>query len=111
MNAETKQPEEGDACPYADCEGKLHYPPVEGCYCHISPPCHNCVEQLLVCPDCGWTEGEEVECEHEWEVRDDSFDHEFGTEKIPPYEVCLKCDAHREHEAPIEEYEHDEDLA
>jgi len=37
------------------------------------------------------------ECDHEWEVVDDSFDHEFGCEKIV-FERCLVCDAEREHE-------------
>lgn len=44
--------------------------------------------------------GEPLECEHEWEYRDDSFDHEFGTERIPPYEKCLLCDAERPFEDP-----------
>lgn len=38
-----------------------------------------------------------VECEHDWEVVDDSFDHEFGTQKIV-FERCLKCDAEQDHE-------------
>lgn len=44
--------------------------------------------------------GEALECDHEWERRDDSFDHEFGTERIPPYEKCLLCDAERPFEDP-----------
>lgn len=37
------------------------------------------------------------ECDHEWEVVDDSFDHEYGTEKIV-FERCVLCDAEQEHE-------------
>ncbi len=36
-------------------------------------------------------------CDHEWQVQDDSFDHEFGTEKVI-YERCVKCDETRPHE-------------
>lgn len=31
-------------------------------------------------------------CEHEWEFVDDSFDHEFGCERIH-YWRCEKCEA------------------
>lgn len=37
---------------------------------------------------------EQRDCDHEWEVRDDSFDHEFGTEVII-YEKCVKCELTR----------------
>lgn len=30
------------------------------------------------------------ECDHNWEFQDDSFDHEFGTERIH-YWLCSKC--------------------
>lgn len=29
-------------------------------------------------------------CDHEWEFQDDSFDHEFGTERVYSW-VCNKC--------------------
>jgi hypothetical protein len=32
----------------------------------------------------------EPECTHDWEFQDDSFDHEFGTEKIH-YMQCTIC--------------------
>ena len=56
-----KQLEEGDACPNHptedfDCDGTLFYPVVEGCTCHISPPCHQCINNLLTCSVCGWEE-------------------------------------------------------
>ncbi len=44
-----------------------------------------------------------VEClaggEHEWEFRDDSFDHALGTEQIHS-EVCEKCGTRRRAEPP-----------
>ena len=46
--------EEGDTCSEFKCEGILLYPPVENCSCHIHPPCSACVDNLLVCPKCGW---------------------------------------------------------
>ena len=30
-------------------------------------------------------------CEHDWSLCDDSFDHEFGTHRIPPYLECNIC--------------------
>lgn len=38
-----------------------------------------------------------VECDHEWEVIDDSFDHEYGCEVIV-FERCEFCGAERSHE-------------
>ncbi len=38
-----------------------------------------------------------VECEHEWEVIDDSFDHEYGCEVIV-FERCEFCGTERSHE-------------
>ncbi len=49
------------------------------------------------------------ECDHDWKVVDESFDHEFGTEKVV-YELCEKCGATHEHEedtGPHEEDFHD----
>ncbi len=39
----------------------------------------------------------DVECDHDWKVVDDSFDHEYGTERIV-FERCELCGAEREHE-------------
>lgn len=36
---------------------------------------------------------DDFECEHQWSVTDDSFDHEFGTHRIPPYLECNLCPA------------------
>ncbi len=45
--------EEGNHCP--ECkQGALHYPKVQNCSCHISPPCNQCVENPLTCNKCGW---------------------------------------------------------
>ncbi len=44
--------EEGDSCPECD-NGKLIYPPVENCSCHINPPCSDCTDRLLTCTSCG----------------------------------------------------------
>lgn len=48
----------------------------------------------------------DVECDHDWKVVDDSFDHEYGTERIV-FERCELCGAQREHE-PYEGPEADE---
>jgi len=43
--------EEGDHCP--ECkDGKLYYPPIENCSCHINPPCSACTNRNLVCDRC-----------------------------------------------------------
>jgi len=39
------------------------------------------------------------ECDHEWSVVNESFDHEYGTEIIV-FERCDNCDAIREHDPP-----------
>jgi hypothetical protein len=51
--AEEKELSEGDQCP--DCDGKMIYPPVENCRCHIAPPCSACVDNELKCESCGFT--------------------------------------------------------
>lgn len=43
--------EPGDKCP--NCDGILELVPQGDCSCHISPPCHNCVEAVLICSECG----------------------------------------------------------
>lgn len=57
MNAH-QEPEEGGPCPEAGCHGRLEFRPVEGCSCHISPPCGACVENPLTCSVCGWSTDE-----------------------------------------------------
>lgn len=51
--------EEGDTCGRDGCCGVIEFAKVEGCSCHISPPCHACTSNLLRCPDCDWEAEEE----------------------------------------------------
>ncbi len=53
--------EEGDKCPVSGCGGTCGFRAVENCSCHISPPCHRCVDNPLVCLTCGWTNEDEPE--------------------------------------------------
>lgn len=46
----------------------------------------------------------ETECDHDWELQDDSFDHEFGTEKVV-YWLCLCCDKTKDIQQGDFEYE------
>lgn len=46
---------ENDACPVC-IEGIMWYAPVEGCSCHINPPCSQCTDNPLVCDACGYEE-------------------------------------------------------
>lgn len=57
--------EEGDECPNRGCDGVLVMRPPEYCLCHISSPCHMCVDNMPVCPKCGWAVGDFVESEKE----------------------------------------------
>lgn len=59
--------EEGDKCP--ECEGIMYFPKVEGCSCHISPPCHACVSNKLTCNSCGYEVEEEPFNDHIMQVR------------------------------------------
>lgn len=47
--------EEGQVCGRGDaCPGILETAAVEGCSCHINPPCSACTEDWTFCPECGW---------------------------------------------------------
>lgn len=48
--------EEGAMCKRGGCAGMLFYDRAQNCNCHISPPCHACVDNPLTCTDCGWVE-------------------------------------------------------
>lgn len=50
------------------------------------------------------SESNEEECDHEWEFQDDSFDHEFGTERVH-YWQCSECGATK----PVEASDFDDD--
>lgn len=45
--------EEGDMCNVDGCDGVLEFQPVKDCFCHISPPCGACVDNMPVCNECG----------------------------------------------------------
>lgn len=45
--------EEGAKCTNEDCVGVYELVTPEGCSCHISPPCHACTDESLVCTECG----------------------------------------------------------
>lgn len=51
--------EEGAICYRAGCGGRMEYPKVHNCCCHINPPCGQCVDNKLSCTECK----EEVENE------------------------------------------------
>lgn len=57
---EVPEVQEGDNCLDEQCTGKYEWKQPDGCYCHISPPCHVCVENQPVCDECGLT-AEEAE--------------------------------------------------
>lgn len=67
--------EEGDVCGRNGCEGVIEVHPVEGCSCHISPPCSACTKPRNFCPECGWELADD-------EVFNDylvNVDHETGS--------------------------------
>ena len=37
--------------PCPNCAGELV---TDNCSCHLSPPCSNCVDRVLVCRTCAW---------------------------------------------------------
>jgi len=49
------EPDEGMPRGYKPkpCKGVMHYDDVEGCTCHISPPCGACVNNPVTCDICG----------------------------------------------------------
>lgn len=53
--------EEGAVCWRNGCQGVIALDPVEGCSCHISPPCSQCTEPREFCGVCGWHASEEDE--------------------------------------------------
>ena len=44
----------GEVCRRNRCQGVIDETDVEGCSCHISPPCGACVEDRAFCPECDW---------------------------------------------------------
>lgn len=51
--------EEGGVCGRNGCAGHIAARTVEGCSCHISPPCGACTEPRNFCPECDWDEAED----------------------------------------------------
>lgn len=47
--------EEDNTCNRDGCQGKMEFPEVENCSCHIAPPCSACVDNPLTCNECGQT--------------------------------------------------------
>lgn len=45
--------DEGAICNRDGCDGRMEWKPVENCSCHINPPCPQCENQSLWCPECG----------------------------------------------------------
>lgn len=52
MNAFGK--EEGAICWRDGCHGVIAEKRVEGCSCHINPPCGACTDPREYCPECDW---------------------------------------------------------
>jgi hypothetical protein len=47
---------EGERCGRGSCTGEVREHPVEGCACHIAPPCSACTTPRGYCVACGWEE-------------------------------------------------------
>jgi hypothetical protein len=72
-------PEDGDKCREKDCRGRLAFPKVENCSCHINPPCGACTMVRLTCDECGW--------------KDEGPDNEFIT--VAPGLMILEHRTHK----------------
>lgn len=51
---------EGEVCNRLGCAGVINAKPVEGCSCHIRPPCNACTAPCNYCPICDWAEADDV---------------------------------------------------
>ena len=49
---------EGDICNREACKGIIKEREVEGCTCHLNPPCSSCMEPRGYCDTCGWEDEE-----------------------------------------------------
>lgn len=49
---------EGDIFKRDGCGGSFVYHDVVNCICHINPPCVACVDNPLICDECGWLSDE-----------------------------------------------------
>jgi len=48
--------EDGSVCNRDNCPGIIELEPVHDCSCHICPPCRNCEDRRMHCPECGWSD-------------------------------------------------------
>jgi len=57
----------GEKCGREECTGVigLHDSELDGCSCHINPPCSYCTESREYCPECDWEAGDEVDISSE----------------------------------------------
>ncbi len=51
---------EGEVCRRNGCAGIIEDRPVEGCSCHINPPCAACTRPRSFCDECGWEQADDV---------------------------------------------------
>ncbi len=51
---------EGEVCNRNECQGTIELEDGEDCACHISPPCHYCLDRRFVCTACGICPDEET---------------------------------------------------
>lgn len=51
---------EGSICLRRGCMGVIESHEVEGCSCHINPPCSACVEPREYCTVCGWEAKDDI---------------------------------------------------
>ena len=72
----------GERCGRDGCTGVIENGKVEGCSCHIDPPCSACTSDWAFCPDCGW-EAENKYRDFEWEAVGDPTPRP-GHHKKPP---------------------------
>lgn len=71
---------EGDPCLRNGCDGVIELLPVEGCSCHIMPPCHACTAVREWCPKCGW------EAYEEYATTINDFTVKYSNDKIVSYQ-------------------------
>lgn len=51
---------EGEICNRRECNGVIAVHPIEGCSCHICPPCSACTTPNEYCPVCDWQAKDDV---------------------------------------------------
>lgn len=61
----------GEVCKRNGCTGVIQERPVEGCSCHINPPCGACTTPNEYCPVC------------DWEAKNDRIFNDYVVNEIP----------------------------